>query len=222
MHPDNAHGQSAPPRRPDPGDVGEGRRGPRRRGRARPSGRRGRAGGGRPATGRRHHDRQRRGDVEAELRHLREGPAARLRRGVRPAVLLRRPRRLPSQRRDRRREPGTAQAHRPRLQRRDLRRRHGGRGGRHRQPPPGAGPGIGDRDVHERGVAGCHLAVLRQRLLPLRRGVRVRHRRRDARRVRGDRGGGHHAAAGLPGPRDGPALGLRARWTPPSSVAASP
>ena len=207
---DVAHGQSAAARRPDPGDVGEGGRGPRRRGRARPSRRHGRAGGGRPATGRRHHGRQRRRDVEAELRHLREGPAARLRRGVRPAVLLRRPCRLPPQRRDRRREPGAAEAHRPRLQRRDLRERPGGRGGGHRQPSPCAGPGVGDRDVHERGVAGCHLPVLRQRLLPLRRGVRVRHRRRDAPRVRGDRGRGHHAAAGLPGPGHGPALGVRA------------
>ncbi len=43
--------------------------------------------------GRRQH-RQRRRDVQAELRHLRQGPAARLRRRVGAELLLRRPRRL--------------------------------------------------------------------------------------------------------------------------------
>ena len=67
-NPDHAHGQPAPPRRPHPDHVGQGRRHPRRRSSAGPPGRQRRPGGGRAAAKGRDHDRQRRRDVEAELR----------------------------------------------------------------------------------------------------------------------------------------------------------
>ncbi len=84
----------------------------------------------------RRRDRQRRRDVEAQLRHLREGPLARVRRRVGPGLLLPGPRRLPAERGGRCRQPRTAEAVAPGLHRADLRagRRRGRPGPR--QPGP--------------------------------------------------------------------------------------
>ena len=178
-------------------------------------------------SGLRHRHRQRRRDVQAELRHLRAGPPRRLRWRVDPGLLLRRPRRLPAQRRSRRRQPRAAQA-----QRSGLHRGHHGaarrrvRGRRSSQPDRRArrrGRWRGSRrQLLERSVARCRLALLRQPALPDRRGVPLRHRRGDAGRVRGDRRRRRDRAGRLPGPGHGAALRVRRRWTSQLSAAASP
>ena len=123
---------------------------------------------------------------------------------------LRRPRRLPAQCRARGRQPGPPQAlgagvhgadHAcgdPDAARRDMEHlvaaAAGDRRGRH---------------VLQRRVAGSRVVVLRQRVLRHTRGVRVRHRRGDAPRVRGDRRSRGDRPTRLPRPGDGSAHDLR-------------
>ena len=179
-------------------------------------GRRGREEAGR----RRHRHRQRRRDVEAELRHLRQGPARGLRRH-RQHLRLPGSRRLPEAAPSRcsaipaargaRRRPATRRSACATRRRRatDVDNLKAAIGGVKAQ-----------RRLHERGLARRDRAVLPQRPLSERREVSLRHRRGDAARIRGGRQGRLRAADRLPRSRDGPAHPVRATSTSTSSASA--
>ena len=109
-------------------------------------GRRGRA----QAGGRRRRHRQRRRDEQAELRHLHQGPAGRLRRR-RQHVRLPGPGRLPEPRQARVRRPRPLAPQDARVQRGDRRARSAARAGRRRAPAGRARAGVdAQRSVHDR------------------------------------------------------------------------
>ena len=137
--------------------------------------------GGQEAGRRRHRPRQRRRNVEAELRHLHQGPARRLRRH-RQHLRLPGPRRLP--------EAGAARVRRSRplaaqdagLQRADQRARPAGARATDVDNLKAAlARREGGRRLHERRLARRGVAVLPQRPLQGPRDLYLRHRRRDAR-----------------------------------------
>src|SRR5262249_54435811 len=79
-------------------------------------------------------------------------------------------------------DPGRAR--RPGVQRPHRRARGAGRPDRRGESPGRPRRGHRRGGIHERGLAGGHLALLQERALPEPRALRLRHRRRDAPRVR--------------------------------------
>ena len=106
-------------------------------------------------------------------------------------------------------DPGPLAAQDAGLQRPDQRARRQGRARGRRQSEGRAGPGEGRGRLHERRLARRGVAVLPQRPLQGFRDLHLRHRRRDARRIRDRRQSRPGSADRLPRPRHGPAHPIR-------------
>ena len=146
---------------------------------------------------------------EAELRDVHQGQTERIRWKRRPLVRVSGRRGSTANEGADRRRPGAQTSQGARVHCRDQRARPGGAAQRRGAAEPGAESARRARRVLDRGVAGRHRLVLPQRLLPDARGLRLRDCRRDASRVRGDRGRRRHAADRLSRSGDGSPLAVQ-------------